>query len=292
MTERIRALNRHCRGMVACSRARGVRAAIVAVVTVLAGSGVAGFAVVGPAEAAGGAVKPKPGFYLGSIGAYTLTFTVAAGGTTITNLTTDFQGNGGGCMPAPEVVQTKFAPLTIQRASFHTGKEVHFPSGISEHFTIQGKFASTTIVRGKINNSYTITSLPPCNDTQPFSATYVGPNSSSAVSSFKVTSAAGKTATFKNVSADFGSLVTPTATPKLHNSGLVWVFLQATTLSSAQSAALKQGADRSASLHLVIAGSSLIDTTYKFSGAKVVSLSSPQPGSIVVELSYTTVTSG
>ena len=119
-----------------------------------------------------------------------------------------------------------------------------------------------------------------------------GPSAASAVSSFKVTSAAGKTATFENVTADFGSLVTPTATPRLGVPGTVSVFLNASTLSSAQRTALKAGPDRAASLHLVIAGAPLIDATYKFTGAKVLGLSSPTPGTNLVALSYQNVTTG
>jgi hypothetical protein len=53
-----------------------------------------------------------------------------------------------------------------------------------------------------------------------------------------------------------------------------------------------KGPIRSMSLHLVIAGSPFVNTTYPFKGARETRLSTVNPGTIQLMLSYTDVTKG
>jgi hypothetical protein len=98
----------------------------------------------------------------------------------------------------------------------------------------------------------------------------------------------GRTATFKNVGAQFGTLVTPTATPKVGAGGTVFVTYGASRLSAAQSRALK-GPIRSMSLHLVIAGSPLVNATYRFAGVRDTGLATANPGVQQITFAYTKV---
>jgi hypothetical protein len=245
-------------------------------------------AIAVPAHARG--VSPKPGYYIGYSGPYTLSFTVAAHGTRVTGLTTDFQANSenGGCMPASEEVHVTFATMAITAGAFHGS--THASSATPTTYMIRGTFAGATRVTGKISESYAITSLPACHDTSPFVAQYVGPSAASAVSTLTV-AGAGRTALFRNVSAQFGSLVTPTGTPKVRAGGVAFITYPARRLTSAQNRVLK-GPIRSMSLHLVTAGSPFVNTTYRFKGARETRLSTVNPGTIQITLSYTDVTKG
>jgi hypothetical protein len=98
----------------------------------------------------------------------------------VTGLTTDFQANSenGGCMPAPEEVHVRFGSMAITRGAFHG--TAHPSSATPTTDAIRGRFTTATKVTGAIGESYTITSLPPCHGTEPFSAQYVGPTAASA----------------------------------------------------------------------------------------------------------------
>ncbi len=241
--------------------------------------------VVAPAQAR--PVRPKPGYYLGFSGAYSLSFKVSARGTTVTGLTTDFQANSenGGCMPAPEEVHVRFASMAITGGAFHG--TAHPSSATSTTDAIRGRFTSARRVSGTIAESYTITSLPPCRGSEPFVAQYVGPTASSAASVLTVTGA-GRKATFTNVNAQFGNLVTPTGTPKLGSAGTAFITVQARRLTAAQSRALK-GPITSMQLHLVIAGSPFVNTTYAFTGARETAVATINPGTQQITLSYADV---
>ena len=258
------------------------RAATVTLTLVVTGLGVAA-----PAQAR--AVTPKPGYYLGYSGAYTLAFRVSAHGATVTGLTTDFQANGGsGCMPAPEVLNVRFGSMKISAGAFHGS--AHPSSATPTTDAIRGSFASATRVTGRISSSYTITSLPPCHGTEPFVAQYVGPTAAATVSTLTVTGN-GHKATFADVSAQFGNLVEPTDTPKLGAAGEAFITYSARRLSAAQSAALK-GPITSAVLHLVVAGSPFVNATYRFTGATDKGISSFTPGVFQITLDYTDVRKG
>jgi hypothetical protein len=246
---------------------------------------VVGLGILAPAQAR--TVRPKPGYYLGYSGPYTVSFKVSAHGTTMTGLTTDFQANSenGGCMPASDEVHVRFASMAITGGAFHG--TAHPSSASPTTDAIRGRFTSATRVSGKIGESYTITSLPPCRGTEPFVAEYVGPTAASAASVLTVTGA-GRKATFINVSAQFGNLVTSTGTPKLGTAGTAFITVQANRLSAAQSRALK-GPITSMRLHLVVAGSPFVNTTYAFTGAHEASITSVNPGTQQITLSYANV---
>ncbi|HEY6523890.1 MAG TPA: hypothetical protein VIY10_09000 [Solirubrobacteraceae bacterium] len=245
----------------------------------------AALSIVAPAQAR--TVRPKPGYYLGYSGAYSLSFKLSARATTVTGLTTDFQANSenGGCMPAAEEVHVRFASMAITGGAFHG--TAHPSSATPTTDAIRGRFTSATRVSGTIGESYTITSLPPCRGSEPFVAQYVGPTASSAASVLTVTSG-GRKATFTNVGAQFGNLVTPTGTPTLGTAGTAFFTVQARRLSAAQSRALK-GPITSTRLHLVIAGSPFVNTTYAFTGTHVTGLASTNPGTQQITLSYADV---
>jgi hypothetical protein len=241
--------------------------------------------IVAPAQA--GTPRPKPGYYLGYSGAYSVSFEVSAHGTAVTGLTTDFQANSenGGCMPAAEEVHVRFASMAITGGAFHG--TAHPSSAAPTTDAIRGRFTSATRISGTIAESYTITSLPPCRGNEPFVAQYVGPTASSAASVLTVTGAGSK-ATFPNVNAQFGNLVTPTGTPKLGTAGTAFITVQARRLSAAQSRALK-GPITSMRLHLVIAGSPFVNTTYAFTRARETGLASINPGTQQITLTYADV---
>ena len=121
------------------------------------------------------AVKPEPGEYSGSAGAgFPVHFSV--GGDRISGLRTDFEATVDCGPPAGDPPYFTFPAMTISGDDFHGSTVQHVSSGYSPSFTIKGTFETATKVTGTIHASFTYlhNALPPCNETDKFSATRSG----------------------------------------------------------------------------------------------------------------------
>jgi hypothetical protein len=129
------------------------------------------------AIAAAGAVAaeltPETGTYKGSAGVgFPLSFAVAAHGSEIVHLRTDFEGTVNCGPPSDTPSYFTFPALTIRRDHFEGETSVTNPSGISPRYTIKGDFASASEVGGQIRVQFSFphNALPPCDETDRFSA--------------------------------------------------------------------------------------------------------------------------
>ncbi len=132
-------------------------------------------AVGGGVAAAKSPVKPRPGDYSGDVGAFTLSFKVSPNGEKLTGLRTDFQGTVNCGPPDDEPLFFDFPTLAIASGRFD-GETVMNNSGINPRYTIKGEFNTPTHAEGTINVFFTYphNALPPCNETDKFSATRRG----------------------------------------------------------------------------------------------------------------------
>jgi hypothetical protein len=117
--------------------------------------------------------KPRPGSYSGNVGVFTLSFKVSPNSEKLTGLKTDFQGTINCGPPDDEPLFFDFPTLAIASGRFD-GETVVNNSGINPRYTIKGEFNTPTHAEGTINVffSYPHNALPPCNETDPFSATH------------------------------------------------------------------------------------------------------------------------
>jgi hypothetical protein len=129
-------------------------------------------AVSGGVAVAKSPVKPSPGAYSGDVGVFTLSFKVSPNGEKLTGLRTDFQGTVNCGPPDDEPVFFDFPALAIASGRFD-GETVINNSGINPRYTIKGEFNTPTHAEGTINVFFTFphNALPPCNETDKFSAT-------------------------------------------------------------------------------------------------------------------------
>jgi hypothetical protein len=120
------------------------------------------------------AAKPKPGGYSGDVGAFTLSFTVSPNGEKLTALRTDFQGTVNCGPPDDNALFFDFPKLAISSGRFDGEKTTNSNSEISPRYTIKGRFNTPTHAEGTINVFFTYphNALPPCDETDPFSATH------------------------------------------------------------------------------------------------------------------------
>ncbi len=118
-------------------------------------------------------VKPRPGSYSGDVGVFTLSFKVSPNGEKLTGLRTDFQGTVNCGPPDDEPLFFDFPTLAIASGDFD-GETVMNNSGINPRYTIKGEFNTPTHAEGTINVFFTFphNALPPCNETDKFSATH------------------------------------------------------------------------------------------------------------------------
>ena len=119
------------------------------------------------------AVKPRPGSYSGDVGVFTLSFKVSPNGEKLTGMRTDFQGTVNCGPPDDESPFFDFPTLAIASGDFD-GETVMNNSGINPRYTIKGEFNTPTHAEGTINVFFTFphNALPPCNETDKFSATH------------------------------------------------------------------------------------------------------------------------
>jgi hypothetical protein len=118
-------------------------------------------------------IKPSPGAYSGDVGAFTLSFKISPNGEKLTGLKTDFQGTVNCGPPDDEPVFFDFPTLAIASGRFD-GETVINNSGINPRYTLKGEFNTPTHAEGTINVFFTYphNALPPCNETDKFSATH------------------------------------------------------------------------------------------------------------------------
>lgn len=116
-------------------------------------------------------VKPRPGAYSGDVGAFTLSFKVTPNGEKLAGLRTDFQGTVNCGPPDDEPLFFDFPTLAIASGRFD-GETVMNNSGINPRYTLKGEFNTPTHAEGTINVFFTYphNALPPCNETDKFSA--------------------------------------------------------------------------------------------------------------------------
>jgi hypothetical protein len=120
-------------------------------------------------------VKPDAGSYSGSAGAgFPVSFTVSSNGKEITKLRTDFEGTVNCGPAADDPPYFDFPTLAITDDGFHGATTVTNPSGISPSYTIKGTFSTATHAGGTVHVSFSFphNALPPCNETDAFSATH------------------------------------------------------------------------------------------------------------------------
>jgi hypothetical protein len=141
---------------------RILAATLLAVAISITGGGVA---------AAKSLVRPRPGAYSGDVGVFTLSFKVSPNGEKLTGLRTDFQGTVNCGPPAEEPIFFDFPTLAIASGRFD-GETVMDNSGINPRYTLKGEFNTPTHAEGTINVFFTYphNALPPCNETDKFSA--------------------------------------------------------------------------------------------------------------------------
>ena len=116
-------------------------------------------------------VKPRPGTYAGDVGAFTLSFKISPNGEKLTALRTDFQGTVNCGPPDDNPLFFDFPTLAITGGHFD-GETVVNNSGINPRYRIKGEFNTPTHAEGTINVFFTYphNALPPCDETDPFSA--------------------------------------------------------------------------------------------------------------------------
>jgi hypothetical protein len=128
---------------------------------------------VGAAQASAAPGKPDPGRYTGNIGAgFPVHFVVSSSGKTITGLTTDFEGTVNCGPPADDPPYFHFPTLTIDDGAFKGTTVEDAGSDIAPVYTIKGHFTTPGRAEGTIHVSFSFphNALPPCNETDSFSA--------------------------------------------------------------------------------------------------------------------------
>jgi hypothetical protein len=141
-------------------------AAVIGVVAL----GPAAVGAAGSSKTAVGAkkVNPKDGRYKGFVGPDTIHFKVTDDGRRITHLVTTYNPAANCSIPTADQTES-FGTLKIQDASFRGRTTDVVPSGgTPQSFSIDGHFVSDTRADGTIHGHLVVTSLPPCNDHQPF----------------------------------------------------------------------------------------------------------------------------
>jgi hypothetical protein len=113
-------------------------------------------------------VVPKDGRYTGFVGPDTIHFRVSSDGKKITDLVTTYNPAANCSIPTGDQTES-FGTLSIHDGSFRGSTSRVIPSGgTPQNFSIDGHFVSDTRADGTIHGHLVVTSLPPCNDHQPF----------------------------------------------------------------------------------------------------------------------------
>jgi hypothetical protein len=113
-------------------------------------------------------VVPKDGRYQGFVGPDTIHFTVTSNGEKIAHLVTSYNPAANCSIPTGDQTES-FGTLEIHDGSFKGATSNVIPSGgTSQTFSIVGHFTSDASAEGTIHGHLVVTSLPPCNDHQPF----------------------------------------------------------------------------------------------------------------------------
>jgi hypothetical protein len=132
------------------------------------GPTVAGAAGSSHASPAAKKVVPKDGRYTGFVGPDTIHFRVTSDGKKITDLVTTYNPAANCSIPTDDQTES-FRTLAIHDGSFKGSTADVIPSGgTPQHFSIAGHFVSDTRADGTIHGHLVVTSLPPCNDHEPF----------------------------------------------------------------------------------------------------------------------------
>lgn len=131
-------------------------------------------AVGGGVAVAKSTLEPRPGSYSGDVGAFTLSFKISPNSEKLTALRTDFQGTINCGPPDDNPLFFDFPALTVASGRFDGERVMNSNSDISPRYTIKGAFKTPTHAEGTINVFFTYphNALPPCNETDPFSATH------------------------------------------------------------------------------------------------------------------------
>jgi hypothetical protein len=132
--------------------------------------GPAAASAVGSSKAGAAARKivPKDGRYKGFVGPDTIHFRVTSHGKKITNLVTTYNPAANCSIPTADQTES-FRTLDIHDGSFKGSASRVTPSGgTPQHFSIEGHFVTDTRADGTIHGHLVVTSLPPCNDHEPF----------------------------------------------------------------------------------------------------------------------------
>lgn len=140
---------------------------------VVLGVGVADAATAGAVSASTAKtdhVVPKDGTYKGSAGVDTISFKVTADGTKIVDLVTTYNPAADCSIPTADQKES-FPAMKIHDGEFKGSTDLG--GGIVQTFELSGSFTNDTHVKGTIHGHLTVTSLPPCNDQQPFDAARV-----------------------------------------------------------------------------------------------------------------------
>jgi hypothetical protein len=136
----------------------------------------AAWALAASAVFASAAPRPEPGSYTGKIAVWAVSFVVPPRGMEIVEMRTDYEATEGCGPPSNAVVWHDLASMQIGVGSFHGETTIDAPSGIAQHYTVDGEFTSPAHVRGTINIRFNFPhgSLPPCDDTGSFTASRTG----------------------------------------------------------------------------------------------------------------------
>jgi hypothetical protein len=113
-------------------------------------------------------IVPKDGRYTGFVGPDTIHFKVTSDGRRIVDLVTTYNPAANCSIPTADQTES-FGTVNIDGGSFKGSTSDVIPSGgTPQHFSIDGHFVSDTRAEGTIHGHLVVTSLPPCNDHQPF----------------------------------------------------------------------------------------------------------------------------
>jgi hypothetical protein len=146
------------------------RLCLLTAVMAAAAIGATAAGATGSSSTAVGAKKvvPKDGRYAGFVGPDTIHFTVTSDGEKITHLVTTYNPAANCSIPTADQMES-FGTLDINDGSFKGRTSDVIPSGgTPQNFSIDGHFVSDTRAEGTIHGHLVVTSLPPCNDHEPF----------------------------------------------------------------------------------------------------------------------------
>jgi hypothetical protein len=119
-------------------------------------------------------VVPKDGRYTGFVGPDTIHFMVTSDGKKITHLVTTYNAAANCSIPTGDQTES-FGTLDIHDGSFKgSSSDVTPGGGTPQNFSIEGHFVSDTRAEGTIHGHLVVTSLPPCNDHEPFTVSRAG----------------------------------------------------------------------------------------------------------------------